>query len=74
MPYAGPIKVDWQGRISFSGAMVMGNQCLLGAIPVEDMDIMVHPARQCVIDITPSLHHFITFFKVAFAKARHTPY
>ena len=49
MSYVGPIKIDWQGRVSFSGAMVMGNQCLLGAIPMEDMDIMVHPARQCVI-------------------------
>jgi len=49
MPYVGPIKVDWQGRISFSGAMVIGNQCLLGAIPMEDMDIMVHLSRQCVI-------------------------
>jgi clan AA aspartic protease len=49
MPYVGPIKVDWQGRVSFSGAMVIGNQCLLGAIPMEDMDIIVHPSRQCVI-------------------------
>jgi clan AA aspartic protease len=49
VPYVGPIKIDWHGRVSFSGAMVLGNQCLLGAIPMEDMDIMVHPARQCVI-------------------------
>jgi clan AA aspartic protease len=49
LPYVGPIKVDWQGRVSFSGAMVIGNQCLLGSIPMEDMDIMVHPSRQCVI-------------------------
>jgi len=49
IPYVGPIKIDWQGRVSFSGAMVLGNQCLLGAIPMEDMDIMIHPARQCVI-------------------------
>ncbi|MEI6436073.1 MAG: clan AA aspartic protease [Bacteroidota bacterium] len=49
LPYVGPIKVDWQGRVSFTGAMVIGNQYLLGAIPMEDMDIMVHPARQCVI-------------------------
>jgi clan AA aspartic protease len=49
IPYVGPVKVDWQGRVSFSGALVMGNQCLLGAIPMEDMDIMVHPTRQCVI-------------------------
>ena len=47
--YMGPAKVDWQGRVSFTGAMVIGNQCLLGAIPMEDMDIMVHPSRQCVV-------------------------
>ncbi len=49
IPYAGPIKVDWNGRISYTGAMVLGNQCLLGAIPMEDMDILVHPAKQIVI-------------------------
>ena len=48
-PYVGPIKVDWNGRVSFAGAMVLGNQCLLGAIPMEDMDILVHPAQQKVI-------------------------
>ncbi|TAF76363.1 MAG: clan AA aspartic protease [Bacteroidetes bacterium] len=49
LPYVGPIKIDWNGRVSFSGAMVLGNQCLLGAIPMEDMDILVHPAKQIVI-------------------------
>lgn len=49
IPYVGPIKIDWNGRISFTGAMVLGNQCLLGAIPMEDMDILVHPALQKVI-------------------------
>lgn len=49
IPYVGPIKVDWNGRISYTGAMVLGNQCLLGAIPMEDMDILVHPAKQVVI-------------------------
>ncbi len=49
LPYVGPIKVDWNGRISYTGAMVLGNQCLLGAIPMEDMDILVHPAQQKVI-------------------------
>ncbi len=49
LPYVGPIKVDWKGRVSFTGAMVLGNQCLLGAIPMEDMDILIHPAKQIVI-------------------------
>lgn len=47
--YVGPIKVDWNGRISYTGAMVLGNQALLGAISMEDMDILVHPALQKVI-------------------------
>lgn len=47
--YVGPIKVDWNNRVSFAGAMVMGNQVLLGAIPMEDMDVMVHPSLQIVI-------------------------
>ncbi len=49
LPYVGPVKVDWKGRVSFTGAMVLGNQCLLGAIPMEDMDILIHPAKQIVI-------------------------
>jgi len=49
LPYVGPIKIDWNGRVSFSGAMVLGNQCLLGAIPMEDMDILIHPAKQILI-------------------------
>ena len=47
--YVGPVKVDWNNRVSFTGALVLGNQVLLGAIPMEDMDIMVHPAHQKVI-------------------------
>ncbi len=23
--------------------MVLGDQCLLGAVPVEDMDLVIHP-------------------------------
>nr|MBK9653512.1 clan AA aspartic protease [Bacteroidota bacterium] len=47
--YVGPIKIDWHNRISFAGAMVMGNQVLLGAIPMEDMDVMIHPATRTMI-------------------------
>ena len=28
-----------------SGALVFGDQVLLGAIPMEDMDLVVHPSR-----------------------------
>lgn len=43
VPYVGPIKVSFENRICFVGAMVMGDTVLLGAIPMEDMDLMVHP-------------------------------
>ncbi len=43
VPYAGPIKIEFQDRICFVGAMVLGDQCLLGAIPMEDMDLVIHP-------------------------------
>jgi clan AA aspartic protease len=43
VPYVGPIKVTFEDRICFVGAMVLGDQCLLGAIPMEDMDLVVHP-------------------------------
>jgi hypothetical protein len=29
--------------------LVLGNEVLLGAVPMEDMDILLSPARQAVI-------------------------
>jgi len=42
--YVGPIKLEFEDRSCFVGAMVMGDTPLLGAIPMEDMDLIVHPA------------------------------
>jgi len=44
--YAGPVKVSALGRDCFVGALVMGDQVLLGAIPMEDMDLVVLPREQ----------------------------
>lgn len=41
--YVGPIKVECLGRHVFTGAMVMGDTLLLGAIPMESMDLLVDP-------------------------------
>ncbi len=46
IPYAGPIKVKFQNRSAFVGAMILGDEVLLGAIPMEDMDVIIHPATQ----------------------------
>lgn len=43
VPYVGPLKVEFEDRLCFVGAMFLGDQCLMGAIPMEDMDLIVHP-------------------------------
>jgi clan AA aspartic protease len=42
--YVGPIQLRWHNRTCFVGAMVIGDEVLLGAIPLEDMDLVIHPA------------------------------
>ena len=42
--YVGPIKLQFQNRSCFTGALVIGDAVLLGAIPMEDMDLIVQPA------------------------------
>ena len=46
IPYVGPIKIQFENRIGFTGALVMGDQVLLGAIPMEDMDLVVIPSER----------------------------
>lgn len=52
VPYVGPIEVHFKNRRCFTGAMVMGDEPLLGAIPMEDMDLIVVPSRHTV-DVNP---------------------
>ncbi len=53
MPYVGPIEIRFKNRIGFAGALVMGDQVLLGAIPMEDMDLVIVP-RTRLLDVNPS--------------------
>ncbi len=46
--YVGPIKINFQNRSCYTGALVLGDSVLLGAIPMEDMDLVINPARQQV--------------------------
>ena len=52
VPYMGPVEVRFRNRRCFTGAMVLGNEVLLGAIPMEDMDLVLQPQLQC-IDVNP---------------------
>lgn len=45
VPYVGPIKINYKNRMCLTGALVLGNIVLLGAIPIEDMDLIIHPAQ-----------------------------
>jgi clan AA aspartic protease len=46
LPYVGPIEIRFGNRVGFVGALVLGNQVLLGAIPMEDMDLVVIPSTR----------------------------
>ena len=57
VPYVGPIELRFKNRIGFAGALVMGDQVLLGAIPMEDMDLVIIP-RTRTIDVNPNSPNF----------------
>jgi len=44
VPYVGPIQIRFENRTCFTGALVIGDSVLLGAIPMEDMDLVVSPS------------------------------
>jgi clan AA aspartic protease len=47
--YVGPLTLSIANRKGFAGAMVLGDQVLLGAIPMEDMDLVVHRRTREVV-------------------------
>ena len=49
VPYYSGVRVEMMGRGCVVGALGFGDQVLLGAIPMEDMDLIVHPQRQEVL-------------------------
>lgn len=51
--YVGPVKVRFKNRVGFVGVLVMGDQTLMGAIPMEDMDLIVQ-SRDRGVDVNPS--------------------
>jgi len=52
VPYVGPVEIRFKSRSGFTGALVMGEQVLFGAIPMEDMDLVVIPNTR-EIDVNP---------------------
>ena len=55
----GPIQLRFKNRRSICSAMILSgnNEVLLGAIPLEDMDVLIHPQRQELI-VNPDHPYF----------------
>jgi clan AA aspartic protease len=53
VPYVGPLEIRFKNRLGFAGALVMGDQVLLGAIPMEDMDLIIIP-KDRRLDVNPA--------------------
>lgn len=49
VPYVGPISIKFANRNCYTGALVLGDEVLLGAVPMEDMDVLISPARQTLV-------------------------
>lgn len=47
-PYVGPVELRFGSRGCFVGALVIGDEVLLGSVPMEDMDLVVSPATRTI--------------------------
>ncbi len=61
VPYVGPLEIRYENRMSFGGAMVLGNQVLLGAISMQDMDVVIVPKDHKLI-VNPENPNFAAGF------------
>ncbi len=59
VPYVGPVELHFKNRTGFTGALVMGDQVLLGAIPMEDMNLVIIPKTRTV-DVNPESPNIAT--------------
>jgi clan AA aspartic protease len=57
VPYVGPVTVRFQNRTAFVGALVLGDKVLLGAVPMEDMDLVVIRATR-TLAVNPQSPNF----------------
>ena len=72
VPYVGPIVTAFRRRHCFTGAMVLGDEVLLGSIPMEDMDLVVQPLTRQVIPnpASPNFPASIAMGVKSFTKVR----
>lgn len=49
VPHVGPIQIRFENRTCFTGALVLGESVLMGAIALEDMDVVISPSGETII-------------------------
>jgi clan AA aspartic protease len=59
VPYVGPVELHFKNRVGFAGALVLGEEVLLGAIPMEDMDLVIIPKTR-TLDVNPGSPNIAT--------------
>ena len=70
VPYVGPVQVGFGNRSCFTGALVLGESVLLGAIPLEDMDLVINPRRQ-EVTVNPESPNIPSAVVMTPARQRH---
>jgi len=48
VPDVGPIQIRFENRTCFTGLLVIGDCVLLGAVPMEDMDMVIAPSGRTI--------------------------
>ena len=67
-PYVGPVLVTLENRQCLTGALVLGDEVLLGTAPMEDMDVLLSPATRSLI-MNPESPNFARAIAKAAAPA-----
>jgi len=57
VPYVGPLEFSFENRVCFQGALVLGQEVLLGAMTMQDLDVVLCPARE-TIEVNPESPNF----------------
>lgn len=71
-PYVGPVQVMFENRGCFTGALVLGDEVLLGAVPMEDMDLIVSPARRTIL-VNPASPNIPSSVAKGIPAPKHNP-
>ena len=63
VPKIAPIEIAFDNRTYVTEALVLGNECLMGVLPLEAMDLLVDPRTQQIV-VNPAHPNY----PVAYAK------